>query len=195
MTVEVRALDADEVQARLTDLARLRITVFRAWPYLYDGDTDYEARYLSAFATAPGATLVAAVAGREIVGMATASPMAAQEAAIREPVAAHGIDPDVTWYFGESVLLPRWHGRGVGHRFFDLREAAARRAGARAAMFCAVIREDKDPRRPAGARDLHPFWIARGYAPVPGLACRMRWREVGERDESDHRLQFWRRPF
>jgi hypothetical protein len=45
--------------------------------------------------------------------------------------------------------------------------------------------------RPAAARDLSPFWRARGYAAAPALTMTMRWKEVGEREESDHPMQFW----
>jgi GNAT superfamily N-acetyltransferase len=193
MSVTVRTLDPGEVQARLADLARLRIAVFREWPYLYDGDNTYESAYLTAFAAAPDAVLAAAFDGDRIVGMATASPMAAQDAAIRDPVATHGFDIARTFYFGESVLLPQWRGQGIGHGFFDARETGARRAGAQVATFCAVIRADDHPLRPDGARSHAAFWTKRGYAPVPGLACTMHWRDVGEAGESAKRLQFWSR--
>ena len=42
MTVTTRVLTGDDLAAALPDVARLRIDVFRDWPYLYDGDADYE---------------------------------------------------------------------------------------------------------------------------------------------------------
>ena len=45
--------------AVLDDVARLRIAVFRDWPYLYDGDAAYERDYLRAY-TNPGAVIVTA---------------------------------------------------------------------------------------------------------------------------------------
>ncbi len=193
MTIAVRTLDPGKIAQRLGDLARLRIAVFREWPYLYDGDADYEAGYLASFARAPDAVLVAAFDGDAIVGMATAAPMTAQDGAIRDPVAASGIDVERCCYFGESVLLPRYRGRGIGHAFFDRREAGARAAGATAAMFCAVRRPDDHPLRPVDARSHHDFWAKRGYAPVPGLSCTLAWRDIGEDAETPHALQFWRR--
>lgn len=124
MSITVRTLEPGEVQARIADLARLRIAVFREWPYLYDGDAGYESSYLASFAAAPHAVLVAAFDADDIVGMATASPLAAQGSAVLEPVAAHGFDVPTTFYFGESVLLPQWRGRGIGHAF----STSARRA-------------------------------------------------------------------
>lgn len=193
MSVRVRTLVHGEIADRLADLARLRIAVFREWPYLYDGDAAYEADYLTAFAAAPYAVLVAAFDGGDIVGMATASPMAAQDAAVRDPMMAHGMDVDATFYFGESVLLPGYRGQGVGHAFFDRREAGARRAGAGMAAFCSVIRPADHPLHPASPRHHHDFWRGRGYGEVPGLTCTMRWRDIGDVSETTHVLQYWSR--
>ena len=70
-------LGAGEIEAALDDLARLRIAVFADWPYLYEGDAAYEARYLSHFAASPGAVVVAARdADGRMVGAATVAPLA-----------------------------------------------------------------------------------------------------------------------
>lgn len=171
----------------------MRIAVFAEWPYLYDGDLAYEERYLAAFAGEQDALLVVARDGDRIVGASTASPMPGQEPAIRDPVEAAGIDPAAACYFGESVLLPDWRGRGIGHAFVDGREAHARALGLSITMFAAVIRPHDHPSRPAGYRPLDGFWKARGYEPVQGLTCTLEWRDHGESAESPKALQFWQR--
>jgi GNAT superfamily N-acetyltransferase len=191
--MEVRALTGEEIAAHLDDLARLRIAVFAEYPYLYDGDAAYEADYIREFAAAPEAVLVAAVDGGKVVGVATASPMWAQKPAFRAPFEERGIDTNRLFYFGESVLLPEYRGRGLGHAFFDRRESAAREAGANAACFAAVIREAGHPDRPHGYRPLDAFWRKRGYEQVPGLVSRLAWKQHGEAEERENRLQYWMR--
>lgn len=186
-------LRPEERLAAIPQLAALRIAVFREWPYLYDGTIEYEADYLREFADEPGSVLVVAEQGSKIVGAATASPMAAQKAEFRDAVRAHGMDIDRLFYFGESVLLPAYRGEGIGHGFFDARETAARNAGAIAAAFCAVIRPEDHQLRPAGARDLTPFWQARGYSQVDGLTCNFDWKDINQPEESAHKMQFWLR--
>ncbi|MBP6030116.1 MAG: GNAT family N-acetyltransferase [Sphingobium sp.] len=192
MKAVIRTLsDCREREGALPALAALRIEVFRAWPYLYDGSEAYEAHYLAEFMAAAGSVLVVAEVEGAIVGAATASPMAGQKAEFRAPFEQCGLDTDALFYFGESVLKPRFHGLGIGHGFFDAREGAARAAGASAATFCAVIRPQDHPLRPDDARDLHPFWRARGYTPVEGLTCSFDWKDLDQTEETAHSMQFW----
>lgn len=193
MTVRVAALSGQAAQPHLDDLARLRIAVFADYPYLYHGDLAYEEHYLREYAAAPGAVLVVAFDGPQVVGAATAAPMAEQKAEFRAPFADRGIDVARLCYFGESVLLPQYRGQGIGHAFFDHREAHARALGATAACFAAVVRPDDHPARPADYRPLDAFWRARGYAPVDGLVTELAWQEHGETGESLKPMQYWMR--
>jgi GNAT superfamily N-acetyltransferase len=194
MTVEVRSLtDPEERWVAIPALSNLRIRVFRSWPYLYDGSAEYEAAYMAEFVCEPGSVLVVARDGDAIIGAATASPLEGQKPDIQNPFCDQGLDIAQIFYFGESVLLPQYQGQGIGHKFFNAREDAARAAGARQTAFCAVIRPDDHPMRPETPRDLHPFWRARGYAPVPGLTGTLEWQDLGDDFESAHTMQFWMR--
>lgn len=193
MTLSVRPLIGAEQRAALPDLARLRMAVFADWPYLYDGEEAYEAEYLREFMNAPDSVLIAAYDGDRIVGAATAMPIASQDEAFSAPLAKCGHDISALFYFGESVLLPDYRGRSIGHAFFDHREAHARSCGATAATFAAVIRPDDHPRRPADYVPLDAFWAKRGYARVPGCVTSLAWKEHDEAEESQKPMQFWLR--
>lgn len=189
MSLTVRTLSGSELQGALDNLSRLRIAVFAAYPYLYDGTAEYEREYLAEFTASPDAVLD----GDRIVGAATASPLIAQDDTIRAPFERATIDPATVFYFGESVLLPEYRGHGVGHAFFDQREAAARAWGAKLASFCAVDRPTDHPARPADYSPLDAFWHKRGYAPAEGLIGSFSWKEHGETEEGAKPMQFWMR--
>jgi GNAT superfamily N-acetyltransferase len=192
--VRVETFRGREIEPYLEQLGDLRIRVFRDWPYLYDGDRDYELRYLAKYAAAPSSFIAIAIDGDRVVGASTAIALADAEPEFRDPIAAHGLDAERVIYFGESVLLPEYRGRGFGHRFFDAREAEGRsRPGVTDAIFAAVIRTDADPRRPANHRSLESFWRSRGYEKLADVCARYEWLEVGEFEETEHTLQFWRR--
>ncbi|MCR9123687.1 MAG: GNAT family N-acetyltransferase [Phyllobacteriaceae bacterium] len=193
MTVgaNVRPLQRDEIASRLDDLARLRITVFRAFPYLYDGDMDYERRYLATYLEADGAFIAGAFDGDELVGAATAAPLGEHKAEFAEPFARRGLDPDDFFYFGESVLLPDYRGQGVGVAFFDLREREAQRQGFTQCLFSAVKRPADHPLRPAGYVPLDGFWRNRGYERLDGLSTTYGWKDIGDDAETDKPMEYW----
>ncbi|MCA3348062.1 MAG: GNAT family N-acetyltransferase, partial [Roseomonas sp.] len=59
------------------------------------------------------------------------------------------------------------------------------------AAFCAVVRNENDPRRPRDYTPLDRFWRNRGYASRPDISTVMSWREVGDTRETPHVLSFW----
>lgn len=193
MTIATRVLTGKALAAALEDVARLRIRVFRDFPYLYDGDEDYERDYLRAYQS-PGAVVVAAMDGDRVVGAATGAPMADHAADFAAAFADRPEPLDQIFYCAESVLLPEYRGRGIGHAFFDAREAHARGLGLRYSAFCSVIRPADHPARPASYRPLDAFWRKRGYEPLPGVVAHFSWKDLGQAEETEKLLQFWMRP-
>lgn len=191
MTLEIKTFSGADAAARFADVARLRIAVFRDFPYLYAGDLAYEERYLATYARSEGSIFVLAIDDGAVVGASTGTPMAAETEEVTAPFLASGRDPADYFYFGESVLLPAYRGRGVGLAFFAAREAQARRLGLRYAAFCAVERPLDHPRRPADHMPLDAFWEKRGYRHHPELSTTFTWRDLDEAAESEKPLSFW----
>ncbi|MEY4697045.1 MAG: hypothetical protein RIT14_1473 [Pseudomonadota bacterium] len=191
--ISVRALTGAALEAALDDVARLRIAVFRDWPYLYDGTLDYERAYLQTYRDSPGALLVGAYFGEVLVGASTSTPMEEHAAEFAAPFAGLGIALEDILYGAESVLLPEYRGKGIGHRFLDLREAHARAVGRGHVAFCSVQRPVDHPARPASFRTNDAFWRGRGYAPLPGVVAEFAWKDVGDAAETVKPLQFWMR--
>lgn len=193
MSVRIETLTGEGLKSHLTDLARLRIEVFRDFPYLYDGDHDYERKYLSKLGASPGGIIVGAFDGDAAVGAATGAPLTDQSPEIIQPFVERGDALSQYFYFGESVLRGTYRGQGIGVRFFELREARARQLGIPNAVFCAVVRPSDHPRRPKPFVPLDDFWRHRGYAPLQGYTCRISWKEEGEDAETPKLMQFWHR--
>lgn len=189
--LRIESLTGAAARAVFDDLARLRIAVFREYPYLYEGSVEYERRYLASYADSAGGVVAAAFDGDRMVGAATALPLVDAEDAFAEPFRAAGIDPARVFYLAESVLLPEYRGRGAGHAFFDAREARARDLGYGVTAFCAVVRPDDHPLRPAGYRPHDAFWKKRGYTPRPDMIARFSWQDIGEERETEKPMMMW----
>lgn len=191
MSLRIEVLTGAALEAALEDVARLRIAVFRDWPYLYDGDLAYERSYLQSYRGSAGAVLVGAFDGGTLVGAATGTPLSDHADDFAAAFADSGIDLTTVFYCAESVLLPAYRGRGAGHGFFDRREAHARRLGFARSSFCAVQRPADHPMRPAGYAPLDPFWRKRGYRPLAGAVAHFAWKDVDQAEESSKPLQVW----
>lgn len=191
--VEVRALSGAELESHLDDVARLRIAVFRDWPYLYDGTLEYERAYLSTYRDNPGALLVGAFDAGMLVGASTSTLMEDHAEAFSDPLRQIGLPVGDILYGAESVLLPAYRGQGLGHRFFDLREAHARAMGRGHVAFCSVVRPAEHSQRPGSYRTNDAFWAGRGYRPLLGVMAEFGWKDLGEPAESVKPLQFWMR--
>ena len=190
--LSIRRFSGAALNEHLDDLARLRIEVFRDFPYLYDGTMDYERKYLQTYAACPDAVVVIAFAGAEVVGASTGIPLAFEEPHFRQPLSERGYDPARVFYCAESVLLATWRGKGIGARFFEEREAHARALGGFDwYCFCAVQRPADHPLRPLAYRPLDGFWQKRGYTQQPGLTASYSWKDIDQQEETSKTLQFW----
>ncbi|WP_420004383.1 GNAT family N-acetyltransferase [Arenibacterium sp. LLYu02] len=191
MALRIETLTGAALDAALEDVARLRIAVFRDWPYLYDGDLAYERDYLQSYRDSAGAVVVGAFDGEKLVGAATGTPLADHAEDFAAAFADSGFDLSEIFYCAESVLLPAYRGQGAGHGFFDAREAHARALGFKRAAFCGVQRPLNHPLRPADYAPLDPFWRKRGYAPLEGVVAEFLWKDVDQDADTRKPLQFW----
>lgn len=188
----VRRLSGGDIDAFLPELARLRIRVFRDFPYLYQGSAAYEESYLKTYAAAPDSVVVLVWDRERVVGASSGLPLEAEPLSVAEPFVARGDDPRRIFYYGESVLLPDYRGLGLGKRFFEEREAHVRALGCfETVCFCAVERPADHPRRPAGYAPLDAFWSRRGFIKHPELRASFSWRDLDEAAESPKPMVFW----
>ncbi|WP_421591458.1 GNAT family N-acetyltransferase [Shinella sp. M27] len=193
--MQIKIVQGKAVTPYIADLAGLRTTVFRAFPYLYEGSEDYEVSYLATYAQSPESLFVLALDGETIVGASTGVPMTDASDVFKAPFVAAGIDPETVFYFGESVLLSTYRGTGLGVRFFEEREAYARQLGRFDwCAFCAVERPRNHPLRPADYVPLNDFWNRRGYAHRADLRMMLAWQDIGEADETEKPMSFWLKP-
>jgi GNAT superfamily N-acetyltransferase len=191
MSLHVEVFVGPEMAPFIPELARLRMAVFREWPYLYEGSLEYEERYLAKFLEWPQSSLVVVRDEERVVGASTALPLIWAEAELQEPFEKAGLNPAEWYYFGESVLEPAYRGQGLGVAFFRHREARALQLGYRQVAFCAVERPADHPLKPADYVPLDAFWQRRGFFRRPDLVCRFYWPDLGQTQATFKPMVFW----
>jgi len=174
------------------ELARLRIEVFRDFPYLYDGDYDYEKKYLQTYIDTPESVIVLAFDGDKVVGASTAIPMQYETDQLKKPFLEQGYNLEDVFYCSESVLNKDYRGLGLGVQFFEQREAHAEDLGGfKVITFCCVERPIDHPRRPANYVPLDLFWNKRGYVKHPELKTTYSWKDIDDAQETPKPMTFW----
>ena len=208
MSLEYRTVTGTELSAFSSALADLRIRVFREYPYLYDGSLAYEQAYLETYTASDQAMAVlvldtasTSVTGAEaehvtVVGASTGIPMAQESDEFRQPLAVAGFPSDSLFYFGESVLLPDYRGRGVYRQFFERRERYVRELIEKGAKFthlcfCAVDRPERHPLRPADYQPLDRIWQHFGYRKLQGPVMHFDWKDIDQPEETSHPMSYW----
>lgn len=190
--IEIQRFTGNDVERYITEVAKLRIEIFREFPYLYDGDMEYESDYLRTYTASPDSVVVIAFHQGEVVGASTAVPLRHEMEQIQRPFLELEINPQSVFYLGESVLRREYRGQGIGVRFFREREAHARRVDDFSwSAFCAVERPLDHPRRPPDYVPLDGFWNRRGYFKRPELRTTLSWRDLDETIQTPKPMVFW----
>lgn len=193
--LRIERLYGAAIAQQLPGIAQLRIQVFREFPYLYEGSEDYERKYLQTYIDSPDSLFVLVFDGERLVGASSGLPLSDEVDDLRRPFEQQGEPVERIFYCGESVLLPEYRGRGIGVRFFEEREAHARRLGRfEKICFCAVERPADHPRRPADYLPLDGFWQRRGYQKRSDLRTTFVWQDLDETAESPKPMLFWAKP-
>ena len=180
-----------ELAPHLDALGELRIAVFREYHYLYVGTLEHEREYLRTYLQSSGSLVVLVFDDDRVVGATTCLPMLDEGPEFQAAFVQAGYDLSTICYFGESILLPAYRGKGIGKEFFVRREAHVRTLGMKLSTFCAVDRPSGHALRPEGYRELDDFWRSQRYVRHPELQATFVWKEIGEEVESPKTLTFW----
>ena len=191
MKIRVRSFTGESANEYKKELARLRIQIFREFPYLYDGTLEYEEKYLETFNESNESIIVVAFKANKVIGASTGIPLKYEPIEVKKPWIDGGYKIDEIYYFSESVLMEEYRGQGIGVNFFEEREKWAKQLNYKIAIFCGVIRKDNHPNRPIDYIPLDKFWKKRGFKKKEGVKCKMSWKEINELEESEKELQFW----
>lgn len=185
-------LTGHEARVYINEIAQLRLKVFWDFPYLYEGSLDYEKKYLETYFKAEHSFILLVLDDKKVVGATTSILAIEEEESFRKPFEEHGLSPESVFYFGESVLLPEYRGRGIGKVFFEERERYARSLPeVKTLSFCAVERALDHPLRPSGYRPLNEFWEMMGFHPEKNLITFYDWKDRDEDKSTKKKMQYW----
>lgn len=189
--IHIQPFHGWQAEQYIEELARLRIEVFREFPYLYDGDMAYEMAYLKTLIDAPDNFIVMAFNGSEVVGAASGLPLAHQTTNISTPVAESGYAVDKVYYLGESIIRQPFRNNGINTKFFEAAEHRAKSLGEFEFLaFCNVERPSDHPASPGNYTVPKEYWLRLGFQPTD-IICNITWKDLQETTASPKNLRFW----
>ena len=192
MALTFLKLTPNEARTHIRGLAELRLKVFHDFPYLYEGNMDYEEKYLETYFKAKHAIIFIVMDGERYVGATTGIWAKEEEENFSKPFINQGFNINDIFYFGESILLKEYRGQGIGKKFFEIREAYAKKLGfIKKLAFCAVVRDENHPLKPQDYLPLNTFWPSQGFNPEKNLTTTYEWKDIGQEQSSFKQMQFW----
>lgn len=193
MKVSFKKALGSEIKDWIEPLSHLRIEVFREFPYLYDGNLDYEQEYLATYSKASSSCIFLAFVDEELVGASTCVGMSEENEDFKKPFLENEYDLNRIFYFGESLIKKEYRGNKIGHEFFKMREehAAQILPDLKYTCFCAVKRSYNHPLKPSNYKPLDLFWNRMGYSKNENLVASFEWKDIDKDEEDLKKMVFW----
>lgn len=164
--IEIKLLTKKDILNYADKIALMRIENFKEFPYLYQGNLEYEKKYLKTYLENPQAILIAGFCGKDIIAISTGLPVMNNSELlqnIKTLFEANNLNLSEYYYFAETIINFSYRGRGLYSKIISLREQAAIARGYNNGCFVTVIRENKHPLKPANYKSPEPIFEHCGY--------------------------------
>jgi hypothetical protein len=201
--IRIELFEGKDVTPFIDQISHLRIQIFREYPYLYQGDLDYEKNYMAAYATDPRALFAMAFNKDKVIGAITGIPLNSHSEIVREvkkKALSIGLPVSLYYYIGEALLLPEYRDNGIGRlihtAYLDI-ENIIRQQGFQYASILTVKREENDTRKPENYRELEKIWSYLGFQKIPELETKYHWNTLLSDEKCEcieNAMDFWQKP-
>jgi len=162
MDFTLKLVESKDILPYLDHLAALRISIFREYPYLYDGDKEYEKHYLKKFSKAQDACIVLAIYEDKVVGALSGLALKAEDELIFK---AWESDPDFEriYYISEILIDRTYRKMKLGSLLFKEFNQWIETKKYTKIVFATVERPDDHPLKPDTYQSPDNFWHKNGY--------------------------------
>ena len=191
MTMESKILHGGDVRPYLEDIAQMRISMFREFPYLYAGYIEYEREYLENYFKSDTSTILLVFDEGEVVAFSSSILLADELDEIKRPFLDRNLPVEEYLYIGEMMIKPEYRGKGLLRKFFESQESYAKQNGYQHAVFMTVKRDKNHPARPIEYKEIDPIWRHFGYERMQGIFIAMPWQRVDTGKEEMNYLDVW----
>jgi len=166
MNAKLEVFIGNEINNNIDDVARLRIEEFRNFPYLYDGNLEYEKNYLKCYADDIKSTLALAKVNNTLAGVSTGIPLISNSeivSGIDKIFLEHNLNPDSCYYYGEIIIKPEFRGIGLASLLYKAQDEVIKNWGYKQVCILTVVREIDHPMQPSDYKQKDGMWEHLGF--------------------------------
>lgn len=186
-----------QVSPHVDEISKFRIKYFREYPYLYDGNMEYEREYFEGFMKDPNALVITASNNNEkIVGVITGLPLKSDADILKtteEKFLEIGENPSRYFYIGELIVDGQYRDKGVAAALLIAAESFAKSSGFDLITFSMVVREKDHPLKPLGYIGLEAACERNGYK-RNHIVIEHHWPTIfadGSVKDVNNKMEFW----
>lgn len=191
----IRLLTSNELKEIIPFMVDQRISAFRDYPYLYEGNTKEESEYCQWFAGLPHSAVVVAYADGSPVGFVSGTGFADFDIHFRGSIDLfenNGFDPKKFYYIPEVIIMPQHRKKGLLEKLHNFIEQHAKSIGYQATC---LVQESHDnhPLKPVAYQSHDGLWLKLGYRQTH-IIITFPWLTIqpdGSLKNEEHKLQYW----
>ncbi len=189
--ITYQLLQGEKIQDFIDEIARLRITIFREFPYLYDGNEAYEKEYLKKFAEISESLVVLSLDENKVIGAFTSLPMRFEQEGVKKEIPSDWIKN--AFYLSEIVLEKTYRRQGIGRTMFQMMlDKINTLQKYNRILFASIEREENHPFKPHDYISNDEIWIKQGFQKTPYHST-ISWKEINEETDSSKKLSIWQK--
>ena len=147
-------------------ISKLRVDVFKEYPYLYEGELCYEKNYMLGYTTDKQAMIAIARVDGKLAGVSTGIPLISNSEIVvdaKKVFLQEKIEIGDYYYYGEVIVLPEYRGRGLTTKLYAAQNELIKSWGFKHVCILTVVREIDHPLKPVDYKSPEKMWEHLGF--------------------------------
>lgn len=198
MNVKIKILVGKETYRYCDLISQMRLDAFQEYPYLYNGNMNYEKEeeYVRQYSKDNKSTLAIATIDEKIIAIITGIPLVSDSEIVsdaRTAFSENGINSEDYYYLGEFITLPEYQGKGIANKLLLAQQELLKKWRFKYACLATVIRPTNHPLRPVNYKPTDDIWQKWGFR-KNSIVLKHSWPTIqpdGTVKQEINELQFW----
>lgn len=196
MDLEFVSLRGKLIEEYLEQIAVLRLEALQEFPYLYEGKINFEKDFLKTYSESSNSLIEIVKDENEVVGVTSCIPLSEESDEMQRMYTNQGYDVRRIFFFGESLILPKYRSEDIYREFFKRMEEHIIdvQPTSEFAVFGSIKRSKNHSLYNEEYKKLTDFWTTLGFKEDRKLFLEFKWKDINKKSESVKKMVFWKKP-